>query len=76
MNRYEILIFIKKFDTCKGAFASIGLLYNENLYACYNEAVENRELCPFAENDNCKSKELPEHKEESFDALGLFSGIV
>lgn len=67
MNRYEIAT---KFKTCKEAFKSIGLEYIEGLYVCYNEEPEKHEqLCPFAENDTCRSMELPDHAENNFDRL-------
>ena len=55
MNRYEIA---RQFKTCKNAFISIGLEYDETLYACYNEEIGDRQLCPFAKNDTCRSREL------------------
>lgn len=51
---------MKKFKTCEAAFMSIGLKYFPEKYACYNEDIGKRELCPFAESDTCTSKELPE----------------
>ena len=51
---------MKKFNSCKEAFKSINLQYDPIIYKCYNEEIEPKtELCPFAKNDNCGSKELP-----------------
>ena len=60
MNRYEIAREAHKFDSCEEAFTSIGLEYLNSNYACYNEEIgDGEELCPFAANDTCQSKELP-----------------
>lgn len=50
---------IKKYRTCEEAFDSIGKKYSEDFWACYNEDIGDRELCPFAKTDTCPSKEFP-----------------
>lgn len=76
MNRYEIAIESTMFETCKEAFKAVyNKEYDESLYACYNEEIGKRKLCPFAENDSCRSKEL----QESFmdlEAQKTYSGIL
>lgn len=61
------------FKTCKKAFVSIGLKYLPEKYACYNEDVAYKELCPFAKNDTCTSDELPKVSKtlESLAPTGL-----
>ena len=66
MNRYEIT---RQFKTCKNAFISIHLEYDESLYACYNEEIGHKQLCPFAKNDTCQSRELPDHAEDNLSKL-------
>ena len=50
---------MKKYKTCKDAFKSIGLQYDNYLYKCYNEEITpGTKLCPFAEKDTCQSAKL------------------
>ena len=59
----------KKFKTCKEAFLSVGLQYDNYVYKCYNEEITaGTQLCPFAINDTCRSLELPD-TEQKFKQL-------
>lgn len=44
---------------CKEAYRLVGLEYDPKVWVCYNEELNNRQLCPYASIDCCVSSELP-----------------